>query len=110
MVVTGAPVPHRGEVWWAEVPGDKTRPVLVLTREPFIARLNAVLVAPVTTRIRDIPTEVALDVVDGMPKACAVNFDNVFTLGRDRLRERITTVPIERWPAICSAYRFAVGC
>jgi len=47
-------------VWWADVPGDKRRPVLVLTRQRFIPRLHAVLVAPVTTTVRSIPTEVEL--------------------------------------------------
>ncbi|MGQ0577244.1 MAG: type II toxin-antitoxin system PemK/MazF family toxin [Pseudonocardia sp.] len=105
-----APLPHRGEIWSADVPGDKVRPVLVLTRERFIPRLSAVLVAPVTTRVRDIPTEVALGEVDGMPRECAANFDNVFTLRRERLRERICVLPISRWPEVCRSYRFAVGC
>lgn len=49
--------PHQGEVWWADVPGDKVRPVVVLTRERFIARLHSILVAPVSTTVRGIPTE-----------------------------------------------------
>lgn len=102
--------PHRGEIWWADVPGDKVRPVLVLTRERFIPRLNTVLVAPVTTRVRDIPTEVALSAADGLPRACAANFDNVFALRRDRLRERLAVLPADRWSEVCQAYRFAVGC
>lgn len=108
--MNGAPVPHRGEVWWADVPGDKVRPVLILTREPFIARLNAVLVAPVTTRVRNIPTELELGEVDGMPRTCAANFDNVFTLRREHLRERISALPSTRYEELCRAYRFAVGC
>jgi mRNA interferase MazF len=103
-------VPRRGEIWWADVPGDKVRPVLVLTRERFIPRLNAVLVAPVTSRVRDIPTEVALGEVDGLPQECAANFDNVFTLRRDRLRERVGVLPAARWPQVCRSYRFAIGC
>lgn len=72
------PLPHRAEIWWADVPGDKVRPVLVLTRQPFIVRLNSVLVAPVTTRVRGIPTEVSLTEEDGLAHPCAANFDNVF--------------------------------
>lgn len=104
------PLPHRGEIWWAEVPGEKVRPVLVLTRERFIPRLNAVLVAPVTTRVRDIPTEVALSKSDGMPQECAANFDNVFTLRRELFREPITSLPAHRWPEVCRSCRFAIGC
>lgn len=105
-----APLPRRGEVWWADVPGDKVRPVLVLTREWFIERLNAVLVAPVTTRIRGIPTEVELTEADGLHRRCAANFDNVFTLRRERLRSPITQLPAQRLDDVCLAYRFAVGC
>ena len=105
-----APLPHRGDVWWADVPGDKVRPVLVLTRERFIARLHSVVVAPVTTRVRVIPTEVPLTEEDGLPRTCAVNFDNVFTLRRERLRERICALTAARLDQVCQAYRFAVGC
>lgn len=97
-------------MWWADVPGDKVRPVVVLTREPFIARLHAVLVAPVTTAVRDIPTEVVLDIDDGLPRRCAANFDNVFTLQRDRLQTRISALELDRHDEICAAYRFAAGC
>ncbi|HUG87051.1 MAG TPA: type II toxin-antitoxin system PemK/MazF family toxin [Euzebya sp.] len=102
--------PHRGEVWWADVPGDKVRPVLVLTRERFIDRLRAVLVAPVTTTVRGIPTEVELGPGDGLPQRCAANFDNLFTLRRDRLRDRITQLRGEDLDRVCEAYRFAAGC
>jgi mRNA interferase MazF len=101
---------HRGDLWWADVPGDKRRPVLVLTRERFISRLTAVLVAPVTTTVRGIPTEVPMGPVDGMPLPCAANFDNTFTLARRHFLERITTLPPVRLTEVCEAYRFAAGC
>lgn len=104
------PMPHRGEVWWADVPGDKVRPVLVLTRERFIERLHAVLVAPVTTTVRGIPTEVALGPAEGLPQPCAANFDNVFTLRRERLRDRIGELTPDSLDLVCRAYRFAAGC
>lgn len=104
------PVIHRGEVWWAAVPGDKVRPVLVLTRERFVPRLTSLLVAPVTTTVRGIPTEVALGAGDGLPKDCAANFDNMFTLHRSRFERRITRLADERLAAVCRAYRFAAGC
>lgn len=108
---SGVTIPaHRGDIWWADVPGDKRRPVLVLTRERFIPRLSALLVAPVTTNVRGIPTEVAMGPADGMPQACAANFDNTFTLARSRFAERITTLPSERLDEVCEAYRFAAGC
>lgn len=105
-----SPLPHRAEIWWADVPGDQVRPVLVLTRERFIVRLHSVLVAPVTTRVRGIPTEVGLTEANGLPRAGAANFDNVFTLRRERLQERIAELPEARLDEVCRAYRFAAGC
>lgn len=92
------------------MPGDKIRPVLVLTRERFITRLHSVVVAPVTTRVRVIPTEVPLIEEDGLACSCAVNFDNVFTLRRERLRERICVLNAGSLDQVCQVYRFAVGC
>ncbi len=101
---------QRGDVWWADVPGDKRRPVVILTRQRFIERLNSVLVAPVTSSVREIPTEVSLGPADGMHRRCAVNFDNTFTLHRDHCLERITTLSSEKMDEVCLAYRFAAGC
>lgn len=101
---------HRGEIWWADVPGDKRRPVLILTRERFISRLTAVLVVPITTTVRGIPTEVSLGVPDGLPRDCAANFDNTFTLAVSRFGERITALSSVRLDEVCAAYRFAAGC
>lgn len=101
---------HRGDLWWADVPGDKRRPVLVLTRERFISRLTAVLVAPVTTNVRGIPTEVPMGPADGMPRPCAANLDNTFTLATRRFGERMTTLSPARLTEVCEAYRFAAGC
>ena len=83
---------------------------MVLTRERFIPRLAAILVAPLTSSVRQIPTEVVLDSSDGMPSRCAANFDNVFTISVDRLVERITRIEERRQDEICEAHRFAVGC
>ena len=101
---------HRGDVWWADVPGDKTRPVLVLTRDRFIPRLQNVLVAPLTTSVRGIPTEVELHERHGLSRRSAANFDNVFTLHKSRLRERVTRLGDAELTAVCEAYRFAAGC
>ena len=103
------PVINRGEVWWADVPGDKVRPVLVLTRQRFTAMLTSLLVAPVTTTVRNIPTEVVLDVDDGLPRRCAANFDNVFTMHRSRFKNRIGRLGDEQLEEVCRAYRFAAG-
>lgn len=102
--------PHRGEIWWADIPGDKRRPVLIMTRERFIPRLGSVLVAPVTTRVRDIPTEVRLGEGQGLPRPCAASFDNVLTLPKGVLQERISRLDAEILAQSCRAYRFAADC
>lgn len=102
--------PHRGQVWWADVPGDKRRPVLILTRERFVARLAAVLVAPVTSTIRGIPTEVRLDERDGMPQPCAANFDALLTIRKGLLVRPLAELTPQRLDEVCAAYRYAAGC
>ena len=101
--------PHHGEVWWAELP-DKRRPVIVLTRESAIPVLRAILIAPVTTNARGIPTEVALDQSDGMPEACAASLDNVTIAPKTSLTERVTKLSGVRMAEVCRALNLAVGC
>ena len=61
----------RGEIWWAELaPPAGRRPVLLLSRDEAYSIRELVIVAPVTTRIRHIPSEVSLDLEDGLPKPC----------------------------------------
>lgn len=101
--------PQRGEVWWAEMP-DKRRPVLVLTRNSAIPVLRAVIVALLTTRVRGIPTEVALDTGDGLPTACAASLDNLTVTDRSFLVERQATLSPVRMAEVCRALRLAVDC
>jgi mRNA interferase MazF len=105
-----SPVINRGDIWWADVPCDKLRPVVVLTRQRFTARLTSLLVAPVTTKVRRIPTEVELGKADGLPRTCAANFDNLFTLHRSRFKDRVARLEGDRLAEVCRAYRFAAGC
>jgi mRNA interferase MazF len=100
----------RGEIWWLEVPHAGRRPVCILTREAAIDVLNSVLVAPATRTIRDIPTELRLTKRDGMPEACVLSFDNLATVPKAFLTERITRVPEAKLPEVCSALRAATGC
>lgn len=101
---------HRGDIWWADAPDGKVRPVLVLTRERFIPKLNVVLVAPVTSVVRGLPTEVVLTTDDGMPRTCAANFDNMASIRVNRFRKRITQLGDAKLIQVCQAYRFAAGC
>lgn len=100
----------RGEVWWYEHPHAGRRPVLVLTRDEAIPVLNQVLAVPVTTTVRDIPTEVALGRDDGMPADCVLAVDNL-TLVRPALcTDRITTLSPAKLRAVCDALGLATAC
>lgn len=100
----------RGEVWWAELPDVGRRPVVVLTRDEVVDALTSVIVATVTTRRRDVPTEVGLDVDDGMPRPCVVSLDNVATERKAHLVERITRLGPDRMLEVCRALSHATGC
>ena len=100
----------RGEVWWSESPDWGRRPALVLTRDAVAGRLTSVLAALVTTVRRDIPTEVAIDETDGMPRPCVVNLDNVTTVPVAHLTERITLLGPDRMHEACRALAHATGC
>lgn len=101
---------NRGDVWWLEHPEAGRRPACVLTREAAIPVLNAVLVAPATRTIRGIPSEVLLTSADGMPADCALSFDNVTTVPKALLTERITTLAPDRLSELCEALDIAAGC
>lgn len=99
-----------GEVWWAELPGPfGRRPVVLLSREEAYAIRDQVVVAPVTTRIRGIRSEVPLGPEQGLPKRCVANLDTIGTIPKLALRERIALLPRETVQAFNAAVRFALG-
>jgi mRNA interferase MazF len=102
--------PQRGEVWLAEVPSDKRRPVLILTRDSVLPRLTTVLVAPVTTRIRTIPTEVPLGEAQGLSRPCVANLDNIMPLAKAQLVQRLGALDADQLRQTCRAARFAINC
>ena len=104
------PLTRRGEVWFADVPGDKRRPVLVLTRDPMGQLLHSIICAPVTTRIRGLSTEVALGAEAGLVEPSVANFDNTFLLDRDRLVRRLGRASAASMEAACRALATATGC
>jgi mRNA interferase MazF len=93
-----------------EHPEAGRRPFLVLTREAAIPVLTRVLAVPATRTVRDIPTEVVLTEEDGMPERCALSFDNVTTLPKALLTERICRLSVERLVDACRALKIATGC
>ncbi len=101
----------RGEVRLYQFPRpDKQRPVLVLTREGAIEYLSTVTVAPITSTIRGVPSEVHLSEADGMKGECAVNLHNVVTVSKAHLGRRVAMLSPERLKEVCSALGFALGC
>jgi len=89
---------------------DKQRPVLVLTRESAIGHLATLTVAPITSTIRGVPSEVILDIDDGMKGRCAVNLHNVATVAQSGLGRRVGNLGAGRMQEVCAALRFSLGC
>ena len=101
---------RRGEVWWAELPSPAgRRPVLLLSRNEAYAVRDLVTVAPISSRIRRIPAEVALGRADGLPRRCVANLDSLTTIPKRVLTQRLTTLAPERVGAVDRALRFALG-
>lgn len=88
---------------------DKKRPVVVLTRNSAVGYLSSVTVAPVTSTIRGVPSEVVLNEEDGMQAPCAVNLHNAVTISRERLGKRVAQLSLSRMNQIGTALRFALG-
>lgn len=104
------PAARRGEVWFADVPGDKRRPVLVLTRDPLGGILHSVICTPVTTTVRDLLTEVSLGRESGLAHESVANFDNTMLLARKRLIRRLGRASPESMQRACAALLVATGC
>ncbi len=104
------PLPRRGEVWLADLPGDKIRPIVVMTRGAVIRHLHSVVAAPVTSTVRGIPSEVPLTRQDGLLHASVANFDNLQLIGRTRLIRRVGVLSEAKLLEACRALRFAVAC
>lgn len=91
-------------------PPDKSRPVVVLTRDSALAYLSTATVAPITSTIRGVPSEVVLTEEDGMKAVCAVNLHNAVTVSQGRLGKRLAQLSSLRLMEICSALGFSLGC
>ena len=91
-------------------PPDKKRPVVVLTRDSAIGYLSTVTVAPITSTIRGVPSEVVLSEEDGMKTQSAVNLHNAVTISQHRLGKRVAQLGSLRMDEICAALRFSLGC
>lgn len=99
----------RGEIRWYrfKLP-DKKRPVVILSRSSVIDYLGEVTIAPITTTIRDIPSEVFLSGKDMMPKDCAINCDHIQTVSRGRIGALITSLSASQLDELSQAIHFAL--
>ena len=101
---------RRGEIWWAELePPTGRRPVVLLSRDEAYSVRSLIIVAPVTTRIRHIASEVPLGPADGMPQECVANLDTITTIPKDCLQDRIATLSDKKLREVEVAIRFALG-
>jgi mRNA interferase MazF len=104
-------LPERGELWWCELPDIGRRPVVVLSRDAAIPRLRRTLVAPCTTTIRGLPSEVVLEPgADPVPRRSAVNLDSVESVSIAVLVDRLGCLSGPRMHEVCAALEVAVDC
>ncbi|MDQ6615137.1 MAG: type II toxin-antitoxin system PemK/MazF family toxin [Actinomycetota bacterium] len=103
--------PLRGEVWWCELPEIGRRPVVVLSRDAAIPRLRRALVAPCTTTIRGLASEVVLEPEeDPIVRRSAVNLDSVESVSISVLVERLGRLGDQRMRQVCAALEVAIDC
>ncbi|MGQ0504714.1 MAG: type II toxin-antitoxin system PemK/MazF family toxin [Myxococcaceae bacterium] len=102
---------NRGEIWTYKFRGpDKQRPVVILSRPEVIELLHTVMVAPVTSVIRGLPSEVEVGLDEGLKHPSAVNLDHVQTVEKASLVRFIGSVSSPKMRAVCRALEIAIGC
>ena len=101
---------RRGEVRWVEFDLlDKRRPAVILTRNSAIGYLSSVTVAPITTTVRETPSQVRLSQEDGLFTECAINLHNLQTVPKARIGGLIAVLSESKMDAIETALLFALG-
>ena len=100
----------RGEIRWYKFKApDKKRPVLILTRDSILEYLGEVTIAPITSTIRDIPSEVFLSKQDGMARECAINFDHIQTVSKAKIGSLITQLSADKLIQVRKAIQFSLN-
>ncbi len=100
----------RGDVWWGEAPDQKGRPYLVVSRDVANRVMQRVLVAPVTTRVRGVPSELDLGAGEGLPHPSVASFDNLRPFPKAMLVRRLGGLAPSRGADICAAARATLDC
>ncbi len=100
---------RRGEVWWANFPAPSgKRPVVLVSRDDAYAFRDFIMIAPVTTRVRGLPAEVSLGLVEGLPKPCVANLDSLDTVAKRYLVQRAGALSAEKLRELEEAIGFAL--
>jgi mRNA interferase MazF len=86
---------------------DKARPVLILTRELVRPHLATVTIAPITTTIRGLSTEVHVDTANGLEGPSVVSCDNITTIPTDAVGAQIGGLLDDQEPALSDAIQAA---
>ena len=104
-------LPVRGDVWWCELAEIARRPVVVLSRDAAVPRLRRVVIAPCTTTVRGLPSEVTLDPSeDPIPRTSAVNLDSIESVSVGTLTHRLGRLSDQRMREVCDALEVALDC
>jgi mRNA interferase MazF len=100
----------RGEIrWYKFTRPDKKRPVLILTRDSILEYLGEVTIAPITSTVRNIPSEVFLSKHDGMTRDCAINCDHIQTIAKGKIGVLISALSPEKMKEVRKAIAFALS-
>ena len=100
----------RGEVWWGEAPDARGRPFLVVSRDAANQVMSRVLVAPVTSRARDVPSELPLGAHEGLPRASVASFDNIRPFPKAMLVRRLGALGPSRRHELCAVAAATLDC
>lgn len=100
----------RGELWWGEAPDESGRPFLVVSRDAAIAVMQRVLVAPVTSTVRGVPSELTLGREEGLPHESVASFDNLRPFPKAMLVRRLGAVGPGRRHELCDIARATLDC
>lgn len=100
----------RGELWWGEAPDEKGRPFLVVSRDSANDVMRRVLVAPITTRIRAVPSELAVGEAEGLPLPSVASFDNLRPFPKALLVRRLGALASDRRHLLCAVAAATLDC
>ena len=106
----GEVVVARGDLWWGETPEEKGRPYLVISRDAANAAMQRVLVAPITSRVRSIPSELPVGPDDGLPFDSVATFDDMQPFPIAMLTRRLGRLDDARIALICTVAAATLDC